>query len=63
MPEYYHPVDDALLRFLDDLARSGIGDDPRQTARPGTRDHPIRARSPAYPAARAGRATGAWASA
>jgi len=32
--EYYHPVNDALLRFLDDLARFGADNDSRETARP-----------------------------
>src|SRR5215470_516688 len=32
--EYDHPVDAALLRFLDDLARFGADNDARETARP-----------------------------
>ena len=34
LPEYYRPVDDALLWFLDDLARFGADNDSRETARP-----------------------------
>jgi len=62
MPEYYHPVHDALLRFLDDPARFATANAPLPD-RTGPELMPLPGRDPLSYRSPWPRVTGGWASA